>query len=189
LKQIKTKIADIKPHPKNPNTHSGYQVGELSNSLDVFDQVKNIVTWNGYILAGHGLVEAANKKGKKELYAVDVSDWDEEKALSFMAADNRLAELGFIDDNALSGLLNGLKNPLNTPGVDADFLDELSFLSDDFEIEKEQKEKIDINHGTTVRLVIFVKDISVIEKALSFTKKINRGEALVCVCEEYAKKR
>lgn len=87
-------IADLKPHPKNPNTHPGKQIDALGESLDEFDQVKNVVIWNGTILAGHALVTAAIKSGRLTLEAVDVSHWDEAKATAFMLADIRLPDNG-----------------------------------------------------------------------------------------------
>ncbi len=123
-------LKDIKPHPKNPNQHPKEQLKELQNSLDQFDQVKNIVTWNGYIIAGHGLVEAAKLKGLKTIKAVDVSTWPEEKAMSFMVADNRLPELGIMDDGMLTDLLKGFDDPLDIPGIDDLFLEELGLEVD-----------------------------------------------------------
>lgn len=38
-------IADLKPHPDNPNTHPDKQIDALGNSLGEFDQVKSVVIW------------------------------------------------------------------------------------------------------------------------------------------------
>ena len=73
-------IADLKPHPDNPNTHPTKQIDALGDSLDEFDQVKNVVTWRGLMLACHAVREAAIKSGRLTLDAVDVSHWDEAKA-------------------------------------------------------------------------------------------------------------
>jgi len=92
LKRIK--IADYKAHPKNPNGHPVDQLGQLGQSLKDYGQYKNVVVWQDYFLAGHGLVAAAQQRGLTELVAVDVSHLSEADALGLMAADNRLAETG-----------------------------------------------------------------------------------------------
>lgn len=124
--ELKTvKISDLKQHPKNPNTHPQEQITELQDSLEQFDQVKNIVVWQGQVIAGNGLLMAAKKQGRAKIEVQDVSDWPEEKAISFMISDNRLAELAIMDDDLLSDLLKDFDDPLDIPGIDENFLDEL----------------------------------------------------------------
>lgn len=120
-------ISDLKPHKSNPNTHPIEQLNELQNSLEQFDQVKNIVVWQDKVIAGCGLLEAAKKQGRSQIEVQDVSDWPEEKAIKFMIADNRLAEIAIMDDDILAGLLKDLGDPLDVPGIDEAFLDELGF--------------------------------------------------------------
>ena len=124
--KLKTvKISNLKSHTSNPNSHSAAQLQELQNSLDKFDQVKNIVVWQGHVIAGCGLLEAAKAQGREEIEIQDVSDWPEKKALSYMIADNRLADLAIMDDDLLAGLLKDFDDPLDIPGIDEGFLDEL----------------------------------------------------------------
>ena len=124
--QLKTvKIEELKPHPKNPNKHPEEQIKELSNSLDEFDQVKNIVVWQDFVIAGCGLLEAAIKQGHEEIEIKDVSDWPEEKAIKFMISDNRLAAMAIMDNDLLSELLIDFDEPLDIPGIDQKLLDEL----------------------------------------------------------------
>lgn len=125
MKLQTVKITDLKFHPKNPNTHPEFQVKELQNSLDQFDQVKNIVVWQGLVIAGNGLLEAAKLQNRETIEIQDVSDWPEEKALKFMIADNRIPQLAIMDDDILSGLLTDFDEPLDIPGIDEDFLDGL----------------------------------------------------------------
>jgi len=125
LKIQKVKIANLKSHPKNPNQHPQKQLGELQSSLKEFDQVKNIVVWKGFVIAGNGLLIAAEKQGRDEIEIQDVSDWSEEKAIKFMIADNRLPELGIMNDETLAEMLKGFDDPLDIPGIDEKFLDEL----------------------------------------------------------------
>jgi hypothetical protein len=115
-------VADLKPHPQNPNTHPEKQITALGGSLDEFDQVKNVVVWNGTILAGHALVTAAMKTGRLTLEAVDVSHWPEDKATAFMLADIRLPDMAIMDEAAMVEALRGFDAPLDIPGFDEDFL-------------------------------------------------------------------
>lgn len=129
--QLKTiKISDLKEHEKNPNRHPAEQLTELRNSLDQFDQVKNIVVWQGQVIAGNGLLEAAKYQNRETIEVQDVSDWPEEKAIKFMISDNRLAEMAIMDDDLLSGLLLDFDEPLDIPGIDQKLLDELGADTD-----------------------------------------------------------
>lgn len=112
-----TALAGLRAHPKNYNRHSEAQIGRLMKSLERFGQPKEIVIWaptpgpspdgeGRFIIAGHGLVEAARRLGWKALRASDMSEeWSEAQALAFMAADNELARLGDPDEAALAALV------------------------------------------------------------------------------------
>jgi len=124
--ELKTvKISSLKSHSKNPNKHPQNQLAELKNSLDQFDQIKNIVVWQNKVIAGNGLLEAAKSQNRETIEVQDVSDWPEEKAIKFMISDNRLADMAIMDDDLLSGLLLDFDEPLDIPGIDQDFLDSL----------------------------------------------------------------
>lgn len=125
MDHIEINIDEYRDHPKNPNVHPDEQIDDLAKSLDQFEQVKNIVVWNGFYLAGHGLARAARKRGLKKLMAVDVSHWTEKKALAFMVADNRLPELSYRDDNLLADILKDFDGPDLIPGTDDDFFKSL----------------------------------------------------------------
>lgn len=129
-------IADLKPHPDNPNTHPARQIDALGDSLDEFDQVKNVVIWRGMMLAGHAVREAAIKSGRLTLDAVDVSHWDEAKATAFMLADIRLPDMGFFDEAAMVEALRDVEEPLGIPGIDEEFLKGL----EGWEVEKPKED-------------------------------------------------
>jgi|GEM_PF-2288465 len=190
MKTKTVKISEIKPHPKNPKQHPHEQLIELKDSLNKFEQVKNIVIWKGYIIAGHGIVAAAEQAEITNLSAVDVSEWDEEKAIKYMIADNRLPELGVINNDILAGLLNGFDIPGEVPGISESFIDELFEDSEiNFDKEKDEEKKLKLQNGNTVKMAIFTKDITLIEKSLAKTGEINRGLALKKICEAYLEKR
>lgn len=131
MQTIEIALADYKPHPQNPNTHPGPQLDALSDSLEQFEQVKNIVVWRGHFLAGHGLAAAATRRGLTTLAAVDVSEWEEARAVAFMLADNRLPDMAIMDETALIDLLASIDAPLEIPGFDEEFLKSLDFGTDE----------------------------------------------------------
>jgi hypothetical protein len=140
MQLIEKKLSELEPHPKNANRHSDHQLTQLKSSLKEFDQIKNIVVWNKYIIAGNGLFEAAKNAKLKTIKTVDVSDWDEEKALRFMVADNRLAELAEIDQEAMAQMVQFISDPLTIPGVDFKWLE--NFQLPDFEPSPEEEQPI-----------------------------------------------
>jgi hypothetical protein len=117
-------LSEYKPHPQNYNEHPETQLIELEKSLQLYGQPKNIVVWRGHFLAGHGLAEAAKRQGLKTLKAIDVSEWDEDKALGFLIADNETARMAIRNDEILGQLLESINNA-HVPGVDSKMLEGL----------------------------------------------------------------
>lgn len=104
-------LAELRPHPLNYNRHSAEQIGRLARSLERFGQPKELVVWAPagggprFIIAGHGLAEAARQLGWDALRANDMTDeWSEAQALAYLAADNELARLADPDEAALAVL-------------------------------------------------------------------------------------
>ena len=92
-------IKKLKPHPKNPNKHSKEQIERLAEIIAYQGFRSPIVVSNrsGFIVAGHGRVEAALKN---ELTKVPVSyqDFtDEEQEYAHMTADNAIADWATLD--------------------------------------------------------------------------------------------
>lgn len=104
-------ITDLKPHPRNYKTHPDDQIDHVVQSIQQYGVYQNIIiARDGTILAGHGLVQAAQRMGITSLYAVRINiDPDDPKALKLMVADNEVAHLSKIDDRALSELLRDVK--------------------------------------------------------------------------------
>ena len=122
MKLQTVKVSSLRAHPENYNTHPEEQLEELEKSLDQFSQVKNIViTPENVILAGHGLVEAARRKGIETLEAfVFVGSHEQEKAL--LLADNATPFLALPDTDKLNALLESLPDVNDIPGVTGDWL-------------------------------------------------------------------
>lgn len=99
-------LADYQPHPRNYNKHPATQVERIALSLRKFGQVRSVVVWRNYFLAGHGVREAALSLGWDSLRAdVLPADYPEELALAYVAADNELGRLGDPDQEQLAQIL------------------------------------------------------------------------------------
>ena len=103
LEPLATPVGDLKPLPGNPRRGD---VDAVARSLARFGQRKPIVVrTDGTIIAGNHTWMAAKKLGWDEIAAVRVAD-DDTEAFAFALADNRTAELGGYDPDALAEMLN-----------------------------------------------------------------------------------
>ena len=118
-------IAGLRSHPRNYRRHPEHQLAILRESLRVHNQQKPVViTPDGTILAGHGLVEAARAEGWIEI-ACHVYDGPYPDA--FVVLDNRASDLAEDDEAALAQLLSDLEaqDQLTAAGWEQDDLHEL----------------------------------------------------------------
>lgn len=103
-------ISQLQPHPQNYREHTSDQLDHLRQSLQTFGVYKNIVVArDNTILAGHGLVEAAQQLGLTTL-PVHRRDLDpqEEEAIRLLVGDNETARLAIMQEQRLAGLLEQL---------------------------------------------------------------------------------
>lgn len=99
-------IADYQPHKRNYNRHPALQVQRIAASLQMFGQVRSVVVWRNFFLAGHGVREGALALGWTELRADVLPDeYPEELALAYVAADNELGRLSDPDNAQLAQIL------------------------------------------------------------------------------------
>lgn len=122
------KLADLHPHPDNPN-HG--DVDAIAASLGEFGQYRAVVALtDGTILAGHHVVEALRQRGDTHA-RVDVIDTDQQTAKRIMLADNRTAELGEgLDPEQLLAVLDTLDTLDGTGYTDTDVDDLLATIND-----------------------------------------------------------
>lgn len=105
-------IGDLKPNPRNPNTHPDEQVRLLAKIIteNGWRAPITVSTRSGYIVRGHGRLMAAEAAGLDEC-PVDYQDYDsDEQELQDLIADNRIAELAEIDDELLGELMAELED-------------------------------------------------------------------------------
>lgn len=127
-------IAALKPHARNPKVHPDSQLSDLEASLARWSQVQSVVVHDqgdgSYtIIAGHGLIEAAQREGFSEIDArVMPQDWPEQEASGYMVADNKLGEKAEDDLERLTELLQEQLDagyPLESLGSSLDDLEAL----------------------------------------------------------------
>ena len=124
-------VGELKPHPKNPNTHSAAQVAAIAAVIEGNGWRAPITVSNssGFITRGHGRLEAALLLGCEQV-PVDFQDYASEQAeLADMLADNHLAELAEIDEGRLVGVLKELQAAGHDVGLAGFSEDEVARLT------------------------------------------------------------
>lgn len=107
-------LRNLKPHPQNPNKHPKEQVELLAKIIDTHGWRQPITVSNrsGYVVRGHGRLEAAALLGCVNA-PVDYQDYaNEQEELADMVADNRIAELSERDNDILRDVLKDLDTGL-----------------------------------------------------------------------------
>ena len=103
-------LADLRPNPRNPNTHPADQIALLAKIIAAQGWRNPIVvsSRSGLITKGHARLEAARLIGA-ETAPVDRQDYaTEQDEVADMIADNRIAELAELDRSMLRGLVEEL---------------------------------------------------------------------------------
>lgn len=108
-------LAELKPSPKNPLTHSKRQIKQLVRSIQEFGYTApSLIDEHNQILAGHGRLEAAKVLGLKVIPCVRLAHMSEAQKRAYIIADNKLAlNAGWDNDilaeevEALLGLESG----------------------------------------------------------------------------------
>lgn len=115
-------VGEIQPHPANARQGD---VGAIHQSIETNGVYRPLIVQKGtgFILAGNHTYRAMAQQGAVVVPVV-WRDVDDETARRIMLADNRTADLGDYDNQALLDLLQGLPDLVGT-GYDGDDLDDL----------------------------------------------------------------
>ena len=180
-------IENLLPHPRNYNTHSIQSVEAIAESLQRFGQRREIVVYDRgdgsfYILAGHGVVEAAQLIGLPALEAnVMPSDTPESETLGYLAADNELARLSSPDNVLLAEILEEQRNlglSLDSLGYTDETLDALlATLADEALEDATRTTELNTPRGGNVdeSLGVMVTCKNEDEQRRAYTLLINEG--------------
>lgn len=119
----KLPIESVIPHPDNPRVGD---VEALAESLKRFGQVKPIVVQAStrHVIAGNHTRMAGQSLGWTEIAAV-VLDVDDETAVAYLLADNRLSDRAKYDETKLYELLEAQLD-LDGTGYDLDYVESLA---------------------------------------------------------------
>lgn len=101
----------LKPNPRNPNRHPEAQVKMLAHIIaeQGWRAPITVSRRSGYIVRGHARRLASYEAGSR--YApIEWQDYDNDSAeMADLVADNRIAELAVLDQDAIAGILAELK--------------------------------------------------------------------------------
>lgn len=111
--------SELKPHPKNRNSHPEDQIKRLAKILEYqgFRYPIKVSKLSGYITSGHGRLEAAKLNGWTEV-PVNLQDYeDETQEYADLQADNAIASWAELDFSGINADLGDLG-----PDFDIDLL-------------------------------------------------------------------
>jgi ParB-like nuclease domain len=107
LRPMLVPTGELRAHPRNPRRGA---VEEIRKSLRRFGQQRPLLALpDGTLVAGHHVWRAAQAEGWSHV-AVLRSDLTDEQVEAYLLADNRLADLGVYDEQALAELLGPLRD-------------------------------------------------------------------------------
>lgn len=152
--EIKIKpISELKPHPKNPRVHPGSAIEKLERSIKEFGWTNPIlVSKDGYILAGHARLKAAEKAGISEVPVIYLP-LEGAKADAYLIADNKLQDETDWDYEKLKDLLKELDTgefDLELTGFGMDEIEDLMTQLHKPEEKKESKPKVEFKPDFTL---------------------------------------
>ncbi len=125
---ILRRLAGLKPIEDNIRSHPQPQIDEYIRSLEKFGQVKPmVIDENDTILIGNGMHKALTQMGRRDAYAIKIEGLTETEKRKLMMSDNKIYELGIIDNEVLTEILAGLgkKGVYDVPGYREDVLKSL----------------------------------------------------------------
>lgn len=117
-------LSSLTPHPRNYREHPEDQLAHIMQSLREHGFYRNVVVArDGTILAGHGVVQAAQQLGLEDVPVVRLPiDRDDPRALKVLAGDNEMSRSALVDDRALTTLLKQImdEDPIGLLGTGFD---------------------------------------------------------------------
>ena len=92
-------ISEIVPHPKNPNKHPEEQIEHLVKQYQYqgFRNPLVVSSATGFLICGHGWLEAAKLAGLETLPVIRQDFKDEAQEYAYMTADNTVGTWATID--------------------------------------------------------------------------------------------
>lgn len=96
-------VSDLKPHKRNPRTHSKRQIDQIAASIREFGFTNPILAdAENRVIAGHGRLLAAEQIGLAEVPTCRLEHLSEAQLRAYVIADNKLAANAGWDEELLS---------------------------------------------------------------------------------------
>ena len=130
-------INKLKENPRNPNTHPTVQIDLLAQIIKKTGWRAPITVSNlsGFIVKGHGRLQAAKAAGFKHCPVEYQNFSDEEEEMAALLADNKLAELAEIDVEKLTEIFKDYEfEDLSLTGYSQEEFDELVDVFEEAEL-------------------------------------------------------
>ena len=140
-------ISELKPNPRNPNTHPKEQIELLAKIIKKtgWRSPITVSTLSGMIVKGHGRLMAAELLGCKTV-PVDFQYYENESLeLADLMADNRISELSEMDNKKLLNLCEEFDSgevEFSLSGYDEKFYKELAHSFDEYGNEKTKQKTL-----------------------------------------------
>ena len=130
-------IKELKENPQNPNTHPKEQIELLTEIIKKTGWRAPITVSNlsGFIVKGHGRLQAAHAAGFKHCPVEYQNFQDDEEEMAALLADNKLAELAEIDVEKLTEIFKDYEfEDLSLTGYSQEEFDELVEVFEETEL-------------------------------------------------------
>ena len=191
LKKILTPISKLKEDPENLNVHNGRSISVIKASLSRFGQQKPVVvTSEGVVKAGNGLLTAAKELGWSHV-AASTFEGTEEEAKAFGIADNQSQRHSFFRDDVLdhvTGLMDQF-TPDELGGWDPSELKAFELPEGDFESEyNDEDEEARVSESKSIRITEDQWTIvsGAIELVRDFADEtMSEGRCIELICADY----
>lgn len=134
-------IADVVILAGNSKDHPAHQIEQLKKNIDRYGFTQPIlVSERGELIAGHGRLQAGRELGWSTVPAIVVEGVSQEEARALRISDNRISELGEVNEAALAMELAELSAELEDLDGLGFMAEELGDLLGDFLGEEEEEE-------------------------------------------------
>lgn len=102
-------VSDLVPNPRNPNKHSDSQVERLAKLIRYQGFRLPIIVSNlsGFIVAGHGRLEAAKRLGLTTVPVTTQDFEDETQEYAFLVSDNAIHEWSELNMKEIEDTVKG----------------------------------------------------------------------------------
>lgn len=184
-------IDQLKPYPGNPKAHPEAQVEKIARSIKEFGFiVPLVVDESGEVIAGHGRLLAARKLNVGIVPCVRAEHLTPAQIRGFRIADNKVSESEWVLESLELEIqaLAEMDFDLTETGFTEAELKEMSDLLADVTLRDVATSTEKRNLGSKyhqIKPVLYVDQIETFERALKATGELNRGAALIKICEVY----